>query len=79
MLTSRDTPISNSLLPPSALAAEKFPRSVAFTPPIHSTGRLLDPAKEPRVAQSCHGPTNGTHDSNVRLLVDRRLQRSLES
>ena len=79
VLTSRDTLISDSLLPPSALAAEQPPRSVAFTLPTHCMGRLLDPAKEPRVAQVLLRATNGTHDSLVRLLIDRRLQGSSES
>ena len=78
-LTLRDKLISDLLLPPSALAAEQPPGSMAFTLPSHCMGRLLDPAKEPRVGQVLLRATNGTHDSLVRLLIDRRLQGSLES
>ena len=74
VLTSRDTLIRNSLLPPPALAAEQPPGSVAFTLPTHCMGRLFDPAKEPRVARVLRWATNGIDDSLVRLLIDRRLQ-----
>ena len=79
VLTSRDAPIRNSPLPPSALAAKQPPGSVAFTLPTHCMGRLLDPAKEPRMAQVLPRATNGTDDSLVRLLIDRRLQGNLET
>ena len=79
VLTSRDTPISDLVLPPSALVAEQPLGSVAFTLLTHCMGRLLDPTKEPRVAQVLLWATNGTHDSLVRMLIDWRLQGSLES
>lgn len=72
MLTSRDAVFRDLLLPPSGLAAEKFPRPVAFALPTDSMGRLLDLAKEPRVIQVSPRATNEIDDGLVSLLIDKK-------